>query len=361
MKKILVLLDLMVFYDREVFRGIKSAIQCQPEEIVIYVSTVDNCLKYNDIKFDFVIIDGDKIKHDININALANAGIIYSSYHLDKMPSGFSSLVVNNEHFSKLAMGKFVELGIDNVGFYSSEFDRTFGWSKERAEMFDKTARAMGLTVHDIHTDSLEIFSKKLGVLCSTDRSARALIQTLADHKIAVPGQVAVIGIDGDPVESDISPVSITSIDINPYEIGRKSFDLLHDSTHIKEHYYYSERIIENNSCSTKAPSDGIVAMAVFFIHNNFHQKIKVTDVASYCSVSRKTLESRFILSMKKTVHQYIHDKRLEKCINLLRDTDESMGSIALQCGYPHQSYLYQIVRKYLFCTPLEFRNKHRV
>ncbi|MEX3070480.1 helix-turn-helix domain-containing protein [Vibrio alginolyticus] len=358
MKRILVLLDLMVHYDRELFRGIKSALGCQSLKYTLCVHSVCDIESYQDQLFEYVIADGDKLNSQIDLSNIAKAGVIYASHLAIPTNELLSSLIVCNRQFATVAIGKFIQLGVDRVGFYSSEFDSQFYWSAERERFFIQTAASMGVEVVTINKRHVDVSDGRLGILCSSDRSARSLIQQLVADKAQIPKQVCVIGIDNDAVENDVSPVSITSIDINPYELGKQALTIAMSQKKPRQYFYTSDLLKVRESCTGDSPSDGVVAKALFFIHNNFHNSIKVPDVARYCAVSRKTLDSRFLISMNVTVHQYIHDKRLNKCFKLLRETKDSMESIALQCGFPHQSYLYQVFRKELDCTPLEYRKK---
>ncbi|MDR9827623.1 helix-turn-helix domain-containing protein, partial [Vibrio sp. FNV 38] len=356
MKKILVLLDIMVFYDREVFQGIKSSINSHDEEASIYISDEGDLDKLRDQHWDIVIADGDKLKDSTLLSHLAERCLFYSSYHLSDLPKHVTTLTLKNEQFSDLALGKFIELEINKVAFYENEFDRQFTWSRERREAFVAKASELGFELVDMNNPCALLGGKKVGTLCSTDRSARTLIQKLTDNNITVPQQVSVIGIDCDPIENEISPVSITSIDISPFEIGKLAANVMLSHRPSGRHYYVPWRFEENDSCTSAEESDCLVSQALFYIYNNYQHSIKVTDVARYCRVSRKTLDNRFFAAKGVTVHQYIADQRLDKCKKLLRETEQSIEDIALQCGYPHQSYLYQVFKKHVDSTPLEYR-----
>lgn len=357
MKKILVLLDVMVFFDREIFRGIKAGVDCYSGETSIYISCESDITKLKQENWDILIADGDKLRDIETTSRLADKCLIYSSYQLTNTPKNVSTLSVKNEQFAVIALGKFIELDIQKVAFYSNDFDSDFEWSLERKDAFYSTANKMGLDIVDINNPHIHLGGEKIGVLCSTDRSARTLIQMFADRKVMVPEQVSVIGVDCDPIENEISPVSITSIDISPFEIGKIAANVILSHRRAQKHFYVPWRLEENASCTSNEESDGVVSRALFYIYNNLQHSIKVTDVANYCRISRKTLDSRFFAAKQVTVHQYISEQRLGKCKRMLKETSESIENIALQCGYPHQSYLYHIFRKTLSCTPLEYRN----
>ncbi|MGL6313579.1 AraC family transcriptional regulator [Vibrio sp. WXL103] len=357
MKKILVLLDVMVFYDREVFRGIQSSFNSRDEEVTIYLSCESNLEKLYQDKWDVVIADGDKLSNLNAISQLANKCLVYSSYRLADVPKQVTTLEINSHQIAELALGKFISMGIDQVAFFANEFDRPFAWSDERQVAFVEKAAELGLNMVDINCSTSYLGSKKTGVLCSTDRSARSLIQKMCDLGVAVPQHVSIIGIDCDPIENEISPISISSIAIEPFEIGKQAAEISQLNRQTRQHYYVPWKLVEHESCRGQEEQDSLVSKALYYIHTNYQNNIKVNDVACYCRVSRKTLDNRFIASKARTVHQYIADKRLEKCKQLLSETKQSIEDIALQCGYPHQSYLYQVFKKNIDCTPLEYRN----
>jgi LacI family transcriptional regulator len=64
------------------------------------------------------------------------------------------------------------------------------------------------------------------GVIASDDFQAFSAINFLTEHGINVPGDVAVAGFNNVP-QSEYYVPSLTSIEVHPYELGEKSFEIL--------------------------------------------------------------------------------------------------------------------------------------
>ncbi|ROS76041.1 LacI family transcriptional regulator [Curtobacterium sp. PhB130] len=65
------------------------------------------------------------------------------------------------------------------------------------------------------------------GVFCTSDQIARGVVDCLREAGIVVPTQVGVVGVDNWSVITDAARPSITSVDLNLREVGRRAADLL--------------------------------------------------------------------------------------------------------------------------------------
>lgn len=65
------------------------------------------------------------------------------------------------------------------------------------------------------------------GVFCASDQIARGVVDCLRDNGIVVPTEVAVVGVDNWDVIAGAARPSITSVDLNLREVGRKASELL--------------------------------------------------------------------------------------------------------------------------------------
>ncbi|UYO95783.1 LacI family transcriptional regulator [Microbacterium sp. M28] len=65
------------------------------------------------------------------------------------------------------------------------------------------------------------------GVFCASDQIARGVIDCFRDNGVGVPSEVGVVGVDNWRVITDAARPSITSVDLNLREVGRKAADLL--------------------------------------------------------------------------------------------------------------------------------------
>lgn len=347
----------MIHYDRELLKGVKSQLDELNMSINVHIDTTENAAYLLSKKWNYVIADFDKKGCEDIINKISGRKLIYSNSKFDHKPDGVLSIFNDNEHISSIALGQFINDGIRSVSVYSDLSDYYQKWAMERKEYFSSLALKLGCSYHSNAIEVINSTDEVVGVFCTSDRSARKFIRYCIDHDIEVPKKVAIIGTDYDELEREISPIPISSIDINPKQLGRECIDLLMElKPRVKHRAYQAKQLHMDSSTQSGVETDDTVNKALLYLHNHYHRNIKVKQVTDYCKVSRKTLDKRFLEAKGETVHQYLSLLRINKSQKLLRETESSVDSIARQCGYPGQSYLNQLYKKTFGYTPCEYR-----
>ncbi|WP_354623841.1 helix-turn-helix domain-containing protein [Psychromonas sp. MME2] len=359
MTKLLLLIDTMFHFDREVLKGIKSKVDEYQLKFTITIDSIEHAEDILSQHWDYVIADFDKGDRYRVIPRLNTNILIFSGYRIQNPPESVSTLVNDNDHFACLALGQFMQNDIENVAFYMEPRECNTGWATERLECFEKHANELEFKYfNDIH-EAIALRKFPLGVYCATNRSARKLVNFCIERNVEVPKQVSIIGTDCDDSENAISAIPLSSVNHDPYELGQRCVEVLVKAKRLKRivhEKYQPVSLIHGKSTITMESQNDIVSKALYYLHNNFHMNIKVQQVVDFCRVSRRTLENRFIACKGVSVHQYLSDLRLSKSKKLLRSSHDSIESIALQCGYPNLSYFYKVYRKQFNYTPLEYR-----
>lgn len=357
--KLLLLIDTMIHYDRELLKGVKSGLDELNMNITIHIDTAENASYLLSTQWDYVIADFDKPNCAQLIESISGKKVVYANSKAHHIPDHVLSILTDNAHIAHIALGHFIHDGLVNVCTYSDPSEQSSNWALERRQAFSSRALASGCYYHSDAIEAIRSNRDQLGVFCTSDRSARKFIRYCIDNNIRVPQQVSIIGTDFDELERDLSPIPITSIELNPKRLGRECVELVFDlNPRVKHKMHQANQLHSYSSTSSDKESDDVVNQAILFIHNHYHRNIKVEQITDHCRISRKTLDKRFIEIKSKTVHQYLSDLRIEKSQELLRDTSISIDSIARQCGYPGQSYLNQLYRKSFGYTPHEYRQK---
>jgi LacI family transcriptional regulator len=114
--------------------------------------------------------------------------------------------------------------------------------------------------------------------------------------------------------------------------------------------------VAERQSTDFKAIKDPLVMQASHFIHMNACKGIKVDQVLDHVGISRSNLESRFREERGHSIHTEIHNEKLNRACQMLKETDANSGDIAKRCGYPSVQYMYALFRKHFDKTPIEYR-----
>lgn len=92
------------------------------------------------------------------------------------------------------------------------------------------------------------------------------------------------------------------------------------------------------------------------FIHEHYHEKIMLADIAEAGYVSKRGCSGLFLKYLYKTPIEYLNDYRLQKSIELMKSTDMTILEICIACGFSGASYYSEIFRKNFGKSPTEYR-----
>ncbi len=102
---------------------------------------------------------------------------------------------------------------------------------------------------------------------------------------------------------------------------------------------------------------DTLKAM-VGHIQHHYADKITLDDIASSGHCCKSKCSALFHRYLKKSPNQYLMEYRLNKSIELLLNTDESILEIAFQTGFQGSSYFCEAFRKNYAISPRQFRQQ---
>ncbi|MGB7345262.1 MAG: DNA-binding transcriptional regulator [Pirellulaceae bacterium] len=272
----------------------------------------------------------------------------------------------NDHQVAKLAAEHLLQRGFRNIGFCG---DPGFNWSNWRLKALQEILAADGITCHvhqstpkysadyswEVESKRMAAWIKKLpkpiGILACYDIKAQQLLDVCRESDLAVPEQVAVIGVDNDPLICDLSNPPLTSIALNSGRIGFESARLL-DRMMNGEQVSASSLLIDpqdivvRQSTDVLAIDDAAVGEALRYIREFATANIRVSDVVDHVGLSRRQLEHRFSRWLGRTPHQEIQRRRIERVKQLLRTTKLPVAEVADRCGFEHPEYLCVVFQR---------------
>jgi len=95
------------------------------------------------------------------------------------------------------------------------------------------------------------------------------------------------------------------------------------------------------------------------FIFKNIKTTFEVGDVASYCNVSKSTLDKRLRKVASKNISQYVREYRLEYSIKLMDKGVKSIKKIYQESGFNSATYYCSAFKKYKGITPKKYVQKY--
>lgn len=293
----------------------------------------------------------------------------------------YSCLRVDSRATGEHAARFFLERHYKNFAYVGEAHD--LYWSRERGEGFREAVEAAGGTVSEygvpsakalrdwaIEQPRMEVWLKSLpkpvALFAAMDGRARKVLDACLDADIAVPEEVAVLGVDDDPLICEATFPTLSSIQHNSEHAGyllAEHLDKLMRGKRLRRrvHWIKPTRVVRRRSTDATAIADKQVARACEYIwHEAGHQSIGVPDVVNLFGSSRRYAENRFKTVVGRTIMEEIRRVKLERVCALLAETNLSIGEIARQCDFARESHLAFIFRKHHGMTMSEYRSAAR-
>ena len=207
---------------------------------------------------------------------------------------------------------------------------------------------------------------KPVGLMACNDMRGQQVLNACRAVGMAVPDEVAVIGVDNEETLCVLSDPPLSSVVPNAERIGYEAASLLDEMMKGKKplpHHFFIEpvNIVTRRSTEVLAIEDRQIAAVARFIREHACDGIDVSDVVRLVNWSRSTLERRY---EKITGHSPKHDIlrfRLNRAKELLLETDFSLAFVAARVGLKHPEYFSRIFKKKVGMTPARFRARTRV
>lgn len=282
------------------------------------------------------------------------------------------------------AIGEMAAMYFRNRGFKRlAGIDVRGDWvSLERLQAFARAAQKSGLAATIISSGhrkfsvgnpgpelfawvstQLQGLTYPTGVFCCNDDHARYVMNVALQCGLQVPEDVAVLGVDCDPMVCDFTPVSLSSIDSNLYQLGYQGVALLHKIIHggspsSNPVLIPPVHVVTRKSTDLFAVEDPHTAAILKYIHAHFLEKISAEDAISTVPRSRSESYLRFKQEVGRSVGQEILRLRLKEAARLLMKSDEKLYSIAITCGFSTPNAFCHAFKAHMGITPGEFRDR---
>lgn len=133
-------------------------------------------------------------------------------------------------------------------------------------------------------------------------------------------------------------------VEIDILEIFKETYLLLksnsQDSDEVPQSYYENDRLKQILS----------------FIQNHYQEKITLEEIAKSVSISKSECSRFFKKVTGESLFNYLILYRINKSIDLIRDTNLSIAEIATSVGFSDQSYYTKCFKEQKKITPKKFK-----
>ena len=251
-------------------------------------------------------------------------------------------------------------------------------WSVARCCAFRQRLRDQGLWSHELNSPGeLARLERPVGVFAANDDCGYDVLEWCRTHRIRVPEDAAVLGINNDTLICENCHPKLSSIQPDFEQEGflaaetlarmmqpdkrkkNESSAIPHSSFLIPQSLFVGVRqIVRRESTAEISPSGKLVQKALAFIRKNALKGISVEDVVRHLKVSRRLADLRFRELQGTTIGETIISLRLAEVKRLLRSTKEPIDSIAASCGYENPNYLKNLFKRRFAMSMREFRSR---
>jgi LacI family transcriptional regulator len=201
-----------------------------------------------------------------------------------------------------------------------------------------------------------------LGIFCYNDCVAADIVDACIESGIRIPDEVAVLGVDNDPVICDCVQVPLSSVrhDLEgmAYEAAALLDHLMNGGTPPEIPKRIAPKgVVTRKSTEVLAVDNPDVASALGYIQENFPKgNLSVDDVVAHGRVPRRPLERAFRDELQRTILHEILRVRVNHAQKLLETTTHSVTEIASRSGFASLNHFYRVFRTRTGLTPRAFR-----
>jgi LacI family transcriptional regulator len=284
-------------------------------------------------------------------------------------PPGVPHVDLDNSAVCKMAVEYFVQRGFR---YFAYTGNPRFQWSRWRCEQFSKEVSALAARcdLFDCEESArdyqslqawLKALPKPVAILACNDQRGCTVLEACLRIGLAVPQEVAVLGVDNDEILCTLSQPRLSSVVPDPQGIGYMAAQTLHEllrggKPNTMERWVRPLMVSSRQSTDASVVNDWHVSQSLRIIQGQAVNDLHVDDLAAQVQTSRRYLEERFRAVLGCSIHDEIFRVRLSTAQRLLSTTVLPLKDIAARSGFRRADYLSVVFRQKMGISPSEYR-----
>lgn len=273
----------------------------------------------------------------------------------------------------------FAERGFQHFAWFSTHDDPA---SQARQNGFFRSVKSQAITTEswvfpertrrklDEWTVKSEWLIKRLrsipkpaAVFSFHDGEAANILDACMLGGINVPEEVAILGVDNNPMICESVRVHLSSVNHDLDGLGYAGATLLEKLMNggkppTKSILIPPHGITERRSTDALAVTHKPVRSALEFMRGNYAKMIGPDDAAAAAGMPRAQLENEFRKWFHHTMRHELARIRMQRAKELLLGTELPMADIAARTGFNTAQYFNNVFRKENGLTPLNYRRE---
>jgi len=212
-------------------------------------------------------------------------------------------------------------------------------------------------------THFLSLLPRPAGMLCASDRLARIALLAASSAGLAIPRDLAVIGVGNARLEALGAGMEISSFEIPLGEIGKRAGGLMADllgKTAGKRGAVKGWRIVlppRLHVRESSMRSGSGVRRALAWLNSHPESPVTAGELARHAGMSRRSFEMAVRGSQGCPPGEMLKRMRRARAERLLRETSLGIAAIGKECGYPELAVFSAAFRRWTGMSPRTFRS----
>jgi LacI family transcriptional regulator len=287
------------------------------------------------------------------------------------------TVTLDQQMVGRLAAEHLLARRFHRFGYYGV---RDLWYSEQRRIGFEDALRAAGHTSSSMESTSL-IGSRRdwrrvggelakwlrslrppVGIMASWDLRAQMLSEACAMIGLRVPEDVAIIGVDNDPIACEFCIPQLSSVSRNDRELGWQAANLLSQLIEGKRPpkipiLIPPDSIVARRSTDTLVVEDPEIAEIVWQLRDQLSEAFGVERILRFTPLSRRQLELRFRRSVGSSPYAFLNELRIERAKVLLSEPRKrTLTSVASDCGFKELRRFRLVFQRLTKLSPAEYR-----
>ncbi len=211
----------------------------------------------------------------------------------------------------------------------------------------------------------LAALPKPVAIMGDDDRRALELLAACQRAGLRVPEDVAILGCENRQIELGVSPMPISSLDLDHRRIGREAAALLENlmaggAPPASPRVVPPIGVVARRSTATFISDCPGITAALLHVREHFHRPLRLSGLARLAGMSERVFESEFKRCVGHSARTEIQRTRMACVSRLLRDTDLKLDAIAVESGFGSAKRLCGVFSQTHGVTPTSWRQRVR-
>ena len=283
-------------------------------------------------------------------------------------------ILCDNAAIARLAAETLAGKGFENFAFVGERSG--IHWSVARERVFADEIARRGFPCRVYQADEgggaedgrrlqdwLRALPRPTALFAAYDIRARQVLDACHAAGLAVPDDIAILGVDDDEVICETASPALSSIPLSMADAGFRAAELLDRvmSTGRRPRgaadiIFTGTRVVARRSTARDAVADALVRRCRALMEANAGRPFNVADLVASLGVSRRTLETRFRAATGRSLNDEITELRIRRAKTMLAKSALPQSAIAAACGFCDASHLNVIFRRHCGAPPSAFR-----